>query len=164
MTESLQREPMLKSLVFLRILIGWHFLYEGVIKLFNPDWTAFGYLATAQGPFKSIFIALTGDGIIGWVDTLNTLVLIFVGVTLILGIFEKWGLIAGMALLLMYYFAHPPFPWLEQRNVEGSYWFVNKNLIELAALWVLYQIPTSTYFGLNYLLKRENKTIKTPQS
>lgn len=155
---------MLKSLVFLRILIGWHFLYEGVIKLFNPDWTAFGYLATAQGPFKSIFIALTGDGIIGWVDTLNTLVLIFVGVTLILGIFEKWGLIAGMALLLMYYFAHPPFPWLEQRNVEGSYWFVNKNLIELAALWVLYQIPTSEYFGLNYLLKRENKTIKTPQS
>ncbi|WP_372945711.1 DoxX subfamily [Muriicola sp.] len=164
MTESLQREPMLKSLVFLRILIGWHFLYEGVIKLFNPDWTAFGYLATAQGPFKSIFIALTGDGIIGWVDTLNTLVLIFVGITLILGIFEKWGLIAGMALLLMYYFAHPPFPWLEQRNVEGSYWFVNKNLIELAALWVLYQIPTSAYFGLNYLLKRENKTIKTPQS
>ncbi len=155
---------MLKSLVFLRILIGWHFLYEGVIKLFNPDWTAFGYLATAQGPFKSIFIALTGDGIIGWVDTLNTLVLIFVGVTLILGIFEKWGLIAGMALLLMYYFAHPPFPWLEQRNVEGSYWFVNKNLIELAALWVLYQIPTSEYFGLNYLLKREHKTIKTPQS
>ncbi len=164
MTELLQREPLLKSVVFLRILIGWHFLYEGVIKLFNPDWTAFGYLATAQGPFRSLFIALTGEGTIGWVDTLNTITLIFVGITLILGIFEKWGAIAGMALLLMYYFAHPPFPWLEQRNVEGSYWFVNKNLIELAALWVLYQIPTSSYFGLNYLLKKDHKTIKTPQS
>ncbi len=164
MTELLQRESLLKSVVFLRILIGWHFLYEGVIKLFNPDWTAFGYLATAQGPFKSLFISLTGDGLIGWVDTLNTLVLIFVGVTLVLGIFEKWGIIAGMVLLAMYYFAHPPFPWLEQRNVEGSYWFVNKNLIEIGALWVLYHIQTSTYFGLNYLLKREPKTVKTPQS
>ncbi|GGD52907.1 DoxX family membrane protein [Muriicola marianensis] len=164
MTELLQRESLLKSVVFLRILIGWHFLYEGVIKLFNPDWTAFGYLATAQGPFKSLFIALTGDGVIGWVDTLNTLVLIFVGVTLVLGIFEKWGIIAGMVLLAMYYFAHPPFPWLEQRNVEGSYWFVNKNLIEIGALWVLYHIPTSSYFGLNYLFKKEPKPAKTPQS
>jgi thiosulfate dehydrogenase [quinone] large subunit len=164
MTEFLQKESIIRSVVFLRILIGWHFLYEGVIKLFNPDWTAFGYLATAQGPFKSLFIALTGDGTIGWVDTFNTVTLIFVGITLVLGIFEKWGVIAGMALLLMYYFAHPPFPWLEQRNVEGSYWFVNKNLIEIAAMWVLLQVPTGSYFGLNYFLKKEQKTIKTPQS
>ena len=164
MTDFIQKESLLRSVVFLRMLIGWHFLYEGVIKLFNPEWTAFGYLATAQGPFRSLFIALTGDGTIGWVDTLNTFTLIFVGITLILGIFEKWGVIAGIVLLLMYYFAHPPFPWLEQRNVEGSYWFVNKNLIEIAALWVLYQIPTSSYFGLNYFRKKEPETIKTPQS
>ena len=24
--------------VLLRILIGWHFLYEGVIKAYNPSW------------------------------------------------------------------------------------------------------------------------------
>ncbi len=24
----------------LRMLIGWHFLYEGLIKLFNPGWTS----------------------------------------------------------------------------------------------------------------------------
>ncbi|MBT8291193.1 MAG: DoxX family membrane protein [Muriicola sp.] len=164
MTDVIKKESLLKSVVFLRILIGWHFLYEGVIKLFNPDWTAFGYLATAQGPFKSVFIALTNEATMGWVDTLNTLVLIFVGVTLILGIFEKWGAIAGIGLLALYYFAHPPFPWLEQQNVEGSYWFVNKNLIEIAALWILAQLPTGHYFGLQYLFKKEPKTIKTPQS
>jgi len=164
MTEILQKESLLKSVVLLRILIGWHFLYEGVIKLFNPDWTAFGYLATAQGPFRSIFIALTSESTMGLVDTLNMLVLIFVGITLILGVFEKWGAIAGMILLAMYYFAHPPFPWLEQKNVEGSYWFVNKNLIEIAALWIIVQIPTASYFGLKYFFKKEQKTIKTPQS
>lgn len=163
MTDVLNKESLTKSMVFLRILIGWHFLYEGVIKLFNPDWTAFGYLATAQGPLDSLFIWLTNDSVIGWVDTLNWLVLIFVGLTLILGVFEKMGALAGMVLLAMYYLAHPPFPWLEQMNVEGSYWFVNKNLIELAACWVLYNFPTGHYFGLGYLRNRTNKITNTQQ-
>ncbi len=36
------------ALVLLRILIGWHFLYEGVIKAYNPAWTAKGYLLSAS--------------------------------------------------------------------------------------------------------------------
>jgi len=28
----------------LRITIGWHFLYEGVAKWMQPDWSAGGYL------------------------------------------------------------------------------------------------------------------------
>ncbi|MDX5478206.1 MAG: DoxX subfamily, partial [Cyclobacteriaceae bacterium] len=35
------------ALVLLRLLIGWHFLYEGVIKLYSPAWTAKGYLMSA---------------------------------------------------------------------------------------------------------------------
>ncbi|MGB5376484.1 DoxX family membrane protein [Muriicola sp.] len=163
MTDILHKESLSRSLIFLRILIGWHFLYEGVIKLFNPDWTAFGYLATAQGPLDWLFISLTSESLIGWVDTLNMATLIFVGITLILGFYEKLGAFAGMVLLGLYYFAHPPFPWLEQLNVEGSYWFVNKNLIELAALWVLYQYPTGHYFGLGYLKINKVNTAKTPQ-
>ncbi len=31
-------------LTVLRILIGWHFLYEGFIKLAMPDWTSYHYL------------------------------------------------------------------------------------------------------------------------
>ena len=36
------------ALVLLRILIGWHFLYEGVIKAYNPSWTSRGYLLSAS--------------------------------------------------------------------------------------------------------------------
>jgi thiosulfate dehydrogenase [quinone] large subunit len=43
-------------------------------------------------------------------------------------------------------------------NVEGSYWLVNKNLIELVACWVIFQLPTGRYFGLDYL--RKNKLAK----
>ena len=31
-------ESQLTGLVILRILIGWHFLYEGISKLINPYW------------------------------------------------------------------------------------------------------------------------------
>ena len=148
------------SVVVLRILIGWHFLYEGVIKLYDPDWTSFGYLASAQGPLKQFFMAMTNDAIINWTDGLNIAALIIVGLTLIFGIFERIGAIIGIGLLAMYYLAHPPFPWLEQIRTEGNYWFVNKNLIEMTALMVIYQLPTSDYFGLKRIIKKNKAELK----
>ena len=149
------------SVILLRILIGWHFLYEGIIKLYNPDWTSFGYLATAQGPLKPLFVALSDQTVLGWVDGMNIAALLVVGITLIIGTYEKLGAFVGIGLLAMYYMAHPPFPWLMQVNVEGSYWFVNKNLIELAACLVIYQFPTSQYFGISRIFKKQKESIKT---
>jgi len=153
-----------ESVVLMRIFIGWHFLYEGIVKLYNPDWTSFGYLASAQGPFKQVFLALTHESVIGFVDISNMTALIIIGITLIVCIYEKLGAFAGIALLAMYYLAHPSFPWLMQINVEGNYWFVNKNLIELAACLVIYNFPTGQYFGLDRLFNLNNKTPKTENS
>jgi thiosulfate dehydrogenase [quinone] large subunit len=47
-----------------------------------------------------------------------------------------------------------------QIKVEGSYWFVNKNLIELAACLVIYQFPTGKYFGLQYLFDKKKGVTK----
>lgn len=152
------------GLVLLRLFIGWHFLYEGIVKVYNPDWTSFGYLASAQGPFKSLFAWLTTESLLPWVDTLNWLALLFVGITFILGIFERAGAVVGMGLLALYYLAHPSFPGLDQLNAEGNYWLVNKNLIELAACWVLFLQPTGSYIGLARLLKTKSSTPKTELS
>ncbi|MEM9647267.1 MAG: DoxX family membrane protein [Bacteroidota bacterium] len=137
----------------LRILVGWHFLYEGIVKLYNPDWTSFGYLASSQGPLKPFFSMLTHPSIITWVDALNMTALLVVGITLILGIFEKKGALVGIGLLSLYYLAHPSLPGLHQLNVEGNYWLVNKNLIELVVCILLYHYPTGYYFGLGYFRK-----------
>ncbi|SDR07915.1 DoxX family protein [Flagellimonas zhangzhouensis] len=149
------------SVTLLRILIGWHFLFEGVVKMYNPDWTSFGYLATAQGPFDWFFTFLLGNVNIGLVNTLNIVALMVVGITFTLGIFERLGAIVGIGLLALYFMAHPPFPGLTQMNVEGSYWLVNKNLIELVACLVIYQLPTGRYFGLDYLRKNKLKIQET---
>jgi thiosulfate dehydrogenase [quinone] large subunit len=138
------------SLVLLRILIGWHFLYEGVIKAYNPSWTSKGYLLSAS-ILKPFFAWLAGDSLIAAIDILNIAGLIAVGISLLVGLRVRWGCIAGMLLLLFYYLAHPPFPGLPQGPAEGSYWIVNKNLIEMAALFVIYQFPLTSVFGLEKL-------------
>ena len=62
---NLDNEKIRGTLIFLRLAIGWHFLYEGLMKLYNPDWTAFGYLASAQGPLGGAFFC-TGKSINYW--------------------------------------------------------------------------------------------------
>jgi thiosulfate dehydrogenase [quinone] large subunit len=142
------------ALVLLRLLIGWHFLYEGVIKLYNPSWTAKGYLLSAEF-LKPVFAMMAKEGVIGAIDTLNISLLIIVGVLLIAGFKTSWASIGGMLLLALYYLAHPPFTGITQGPAEGSYWIVNKNLIELAALYVLYLFPTSVAFGIVGLFKKQ---------
>jgi thiosulfate dehydrogenase [quinone] large subunit len=141
------------TLVLLRVLIGWHFLYEGVIKAYNPSWTSKGYLLSAS-IFKPFFAWLAGESMVGTIDWLNIAGLVAVGVSLLIGIKVRWGCIAGILLLALYYLAHPPFPGLPQGPAEGSYWIVNKNLIEIAALLVVYQFPLATAFGLESLFAK----------
>jgi thiosulfate dehydrogenase [quinone] large subunit len=141
------------TLVLLRVLIGWHFLYEGVIKAYNPSWTSRGYLLSAS-ILKPFFAWLASESLVSTIDFLNIAGLIIVGISLLIGIKVRWGCIAGIALLALYYLAHPPFPNLPQGPAEGSYWIVNKNLIELAALLVIYQFPLASAFGLESMFRR----------
>jgi thiosulfate dehydrogenase [quinone] large subunit len=151
------------ALVVLRVLIGWHFLYEGIIKMYNPSWTAKGYLLSAEF-FRPFFVWLAGESMISIVDTMNIVGLVAVGVSLMLGLRIKWGCIGGIALLAMYYLAHPPFGAIQQGPAEGSYWIVNKNLIEIAALYVLYIFPTAAAFSLEKLFPWKRKAAIQPST
>jgi len=41
------------GLVLLRMAIGWHFLYAGIDKLTNPDFSSEGFLGQAKGPLAN---------------------------------------------------------------------------------------------------------------
>ena len=138
------------GLVLLRILIGWHFLYEGIIKAYNPSWTSKSYLLSAS-ILKPFFTWIAAPSRISVIDTLNIAGLIAVGISLLIGLKVRWGCIGGILLLLLYYLAHPPFPSLPQGPSEGSYWIVNKNLVEMAALYVIYGFPMTSVFGIENL-------------
>ncbi|HXF95703.1 MAG TPA: DoxX family membrane protein [Gemmatimonadales bacterium] len=143
------------ALVALRLLIGWHFLYEGLAKLFNPYWTSAGYLAESRWWFKGLFLAIAASPTaVTVVDYLNMWGLTLIGLGLLLGLFTRWAALAGVAALALYYLAAPPFGYDYGMPAEGSYLVVNKVLIELAALVVLLAHPTERTWGLDALLAR----------
>ncbi len=141
-------------LVVLRILIGWHFLYEGLSKLLNPDWSSVAFLLDSKGFLSSFFYSLASNPeILRIVDFLNVWGLILIGLGLILGLFSRISIIAGIALLGTYYLSHPPFVgYTFSVPSEGSYLWINKNLIEMAALAVLLVFPTWQRIGIDRLI------------
>ena len=147
------------ALVVLRVLIGWHFLYEGIVKILNPYWSSAGYLVESQwilsGFFKSI---VANPTVLKFVDLLNEWGLVLIGTVLIAGCFTRVSSIAGIVVLLLYYVCNPPLiGFTSSVPSEGSYLIVNKNLIELAALFVLLLFPTGRVMGLDVLMSKIKK-------
>ena len=148
-------------LVILRLLIGWHFLYEGIVKLLNSGWTAFPYLMDSDGFLSEFYQSLAGDaGFLAVSNCINVYGLTLIGLGLILGCFSRFASIGGIIFLALYYLSHPPFVGSEyMMPTEGSYLWVDKNLIEIGALMVLIYFPTSHIIGLdryiNKYLKRK---------
>ena len=51
---KLSRSAMI-AITVLRVVVGWHFLYEGIAKLTSASWSAAGYMKASRGPFAAFF-------------------------------------------------------------------------------------------------------------
>jgi thiosulfate dehydrogenase [quinone] large subunit len=149
------------ALVVLRTLVGWHFLYEGLFKLWVPAWsragaplprwTSAGYLNVAAGPLADVFHGLTGSRLLPVIDVLMPIGLVLVGLSLMLGLFTRLGAIGALALLGLFYLSSIPTTGVHQPGTEGAYLIVNKNLVEAAAVLVLLSFDTGRIAGLDLL-------------
>jgi uncharacterized membrane protein YphA (DoxX/SURF4 family) len=146
----------LYALVLLRIVIGWHFMYEGFAKFFTPSWTSADYLQLSNWIFADSFHAIADSHtMLSIVDFTVTWGLILLGLVLLLGIFERIATVAGMFLLVMFWIANPPLTKLGfGLPSEGNYMIVDKNMVEFFAMLVLYLFPTGKILGLAHLFKQ----------
>ncbi len=140
----------------LRILVGWHFLYEGIVKLLNPEWSAKIYLMGSNWIFSGVFNRMaSSEAAMLVVDFLNTWGLILIGLSLFIGLLTRWSSVAGALLLLFYFAAYPPIPGHTfGAVVEGNYLWVNKTLIELVLLLVFAFFPAGYLYGIDRLVRR----------
>ncbi len=154
----------LAVLTAMRMLIGWHFLYEGIVKFTNPNWTAAAFLVEAKWLFADVFQAIAQNPtLLQIVDALNIYGLILIGLGLFFGAFTRIAAIAGMLLLALYYVANPPLIGLSSgAPTEGNYLFIDKNVIEFIGLLVVALFPTGTFFGIDGLVAalRKPKTLQ----
>jgi thiosulfate dehydrogenase [quinone] large subunit len=149
-------------LILLRTLVGWHLAWEGFVKLWWPSWSrggwplprwsAAGYLQSATGPFADTFRALGESGWVSVIDVVVAIALLLTGLSLMLGLFTQTGALAAFALLVLFYVSSLPTLGVIGPGAEGNYLYVNKNLVEAAAVLVLLVFRTGRIAGLDLLL------------
>jgi thiosulfate dehydrogenase (quinone) large subunit len=139
------------AITVMRVLIGWHFMYEGLAKMTSAAWSASGYLKQARGPFSEPFRWLaTQPNLLAYADQITMWGLTIVGVLLILGLFTRLSSLGAIGFIAMFYACNPPFVgYFYSIPSEGSYLLVNKNLVELGALVVVLLTGTGTFAGLD---------------
>lgn len=140
-------------LVILRIAIGWHFLYEGIVKLTSPGWSSAAFLSESKWLFANFFHWIVAHpAALQLVDAMNISGLILIGLGLIFGLLTRFASIAGIALLLLYYIANPPLAGFgNSMGAEGNYLVIDKNLLEMIVLILLAVLPP-TFISLDRLL------------
>lgn len=144
------------SLIILRVLIGWHMLYEGLIKIVDPNWSSAAFLKQSTWIFSDIFLWIADSpSILSFVDLLNQWGLCLIGFSLIAGLFSRSAGITGSIILLLYYLTNPPlFSQGAVMLTNEHTIIVNKLLIEAIALFVVAMFPTGKVIGLDLLLER----------
>ncbi|MBP1636183.1 MAG: DoxX [Acidobacteria bacterium] len=150
---KLPRWPMV-AITVLRVVVGWHFLYEGVAKLMSASWTAGGYLRQARGVSAPLFKWLAAQpNLLGYADTITMWGLTIVGLLLILGLFTRLASLGAIGFLVLFYAANPPWiGFFYSLPSEGNYLVVNKNLVELCALVVIMVSGSGKFAGLDRIV------------
>jgi thiosulfate dehydrogenase (quinone) large subunit len=153
------------SLIALRTVIGWHFLYEAYYKIASPawspsggllmPWTSAGYLKGATGPLAKLFQKMVNAGWTPWIDRSVKVALLLIGFSLLLGLFTRFGGATALFFLSLFYFLYVPMLGVPQPNAEGTYLIVNKTLIEAVAVMVLLVFDTGRIAGLDLLLSQK---------
>lgn len=154
MTEgNLARWPMI-TITLLRVVVGWHFLYEGIAKLTAASWSSAGYLKQARGPFADYFRWLANEpNLLANADLITMWGLTAVGLLLILGLFTRLASLGAIGFIVLFYLCNPPFVgYFYSIPSEGSYLIVNKNLVELCALLVILVTGSGRFAGLDAIV------------
>lgn len=148
-------------LTILRMAVGWHFIYEGFSKILQGNWTSAGFLRNTSGAFSGFYHFLTSTPAIQrMTDLLNIYGLTLIGLALFLGLFSRIAALAGALMMVLYYFAYPPFGNPMLNPADGHLYIVDKLFLEAVVLCFLF-LYREHGFGLDAFLQLFRKSRET---
>jgi len=137
----------------LRIIVGWHFLYEGIAKLATLGWSCAPFLMQSKWLFSGFFHwIIANPTALDVANFLNMWGLTLIGLGLFLGLFTRLASAAGIVIILLFYIANPPFLSSGIAS-EGHYFLINKNMVEAGILAVFLFLRNDYFWGLDNVLK-----------
>lgn len=136
------------SIFALRVLLGFLFLYSGITKVLDPEWTSAGLLAGAK-TFSAVYGWFASATNIGWVDFLNSWGQTLIGLGLIFGCLTRYASYAGILLMVLYYFPGLEFPYVDHG------FLIDQHVIYIAVFVVLITTNAGQYWGLDKYIFRK---------
>ena len=128
--------------------MGWIMLYAGLTKVFNPNWSAAGYLGSAK-TFAGFYGWFLQPNVLPFTNFLNEWGLTLLGVSLITGALVKYSGYLGALLMLLYYFPVLVFP-----KIGAHSYLVDDHVIYALVLILFSVYRTGEYWGLDGILKK----------
>lgn len=105
-----------RTLIFLlRLSMAWVFLYAASHQVFEPGWSATGFLAHTR-TFNAFFSLFTGPVAGPVVSFLVEYGHLLIGISLLLGAMLRASATAAIVLMILYWMAHMDFPYISNTN------------------------------------------------
>jgi thiosulfate dehydrogenase [quinone] large subunit len=138
------------SIIILRLVVGWFFLYEGILTIMDQDWSLGPFIKNSK-VFTEFYAILLEPSILPYISYVAKGFFIIVGLCLMLGIFVRTASFIGILLMFLFYFPLLDFPYV--RDQSGSYYLVNQHLLIIAVLIFLFAVRAGEYFGLGTMFR-----------
>jgi len=141
--------------LLLRLSMGWIFIWSGFDKLIT-NFSAGGFLVNASsGPLKDLFVDMgESQTALNIVDPLVVWGQIFIGFSLILGIFTRFGLFMAAIQMFLFYIARL---WPENNL------FMDEHIIYIGLFALLGALGAGRILGLDALIEKAGPVKKVPQ-
>lgn len=102
-------------LLVFRLLMAWTFLYAASHQIFNPKFSAVGFLSNTK-TFHSVYTLIARPAFDPVLTFLVSYGHLLIGLSLLFGFMVRVSGIAGTVLLMLYWTAHMDWPYIENRN------------------------------------------------
>lgn len=117
-------------------------IYSGLTKVFNPDWSAAGYIRSAK-TFAGFYNWFLQPNVLPFTNFMNEWGQILLGISLIAGLLVRYSSYFGVLLMALYYLPILAFPkvgtnsYLVDQHVIYSLLLILFNVFNVGAYWGL---------------------------
>jgi thiosulfate dehydrogenase [quinone] large subunit len=145
------RDPSVErgAILFFRIAMGWTFLYAGLSQIINPKFSAVAFLSHTK-TLHHLFIWLTRPNIVPVVSFAVEWGHVLIGLSLVTGCLVRFSIPWAIVLLVVYYFGHLDFPYIENH----SNFIVDFHLVYAVILYWLLKNDAGLVWGVDAWLRR----------
>lgn len=131
-------------IVFFRVAMGWVFLYAASHQIFDPQWTAAGFLAHTK-TFHFIYGPLAASSLMPLIDFCVKYGHLLIGLSLISGLMVRVSGPFGILLMLVYWSAHLDFPYVS----SPLNFLLDEHIVFAAVISYLISVRAGHIFGLD---------------